>query len=156
MLMIILAACTRENAQGFPPDDVADPYISTDATVYASRVEGSDAVFEVTAKFTNRGQIPLYVATCGDDLPLHAWLKRTDEQWQEVEDIVGYACASELKFHMLTPGETFVTSFRAIALLSYEIAGFYKLGWVTVYAEPDPYAKPVPISQRTSNVFEVR
>lgn len=158
-LVLMLSACDLEDESrpvSSTPPQISEPYLITDSSLYTPNVTGQIADFDLTATFTNLQENPIYVATCGADLPFHVWQKYIDGSWQVVNEVLEYACASELQLNELAPQETLTKNFRVYFEMPYELTGFYRLQWTSVFPEANINAKPVSEGQRVSNYFEIK
>lgn len=158
VLGVFLSACGNggDTSDANRPPAQPDAYISTDSGVYTAVVSGQTANFQLAATYTNRGDTPVYVVVCGEDLPFHKWQKYIDGRWQNIEAIVGYSCASELNPLEITSQETLTKQFIVSFDLPYELKGFYRLVWESVTGESNVEATPIAEEQRVSNFFEIQ
>lgn len=158
-LVLVLGACGSgdgvQNTSGAPPPST-ETYITTDSNLYTPIVAAQNAGFNLTATFTNRQQTPVYVATCGSDLPFHVLQKYINNVWRDVREAVGYGCASELQFNGLALQEKLTKNFYISFDMPYELPGFYRLQWTSVFSGADVNAAPVDEGQRVSNYFEIK
>lgn len=141
---------TSENSVT-PP--TSNAFIQTDKEIYTPVITPSTAYFDLEATYKNKQDKAIYVATCGDDLPLHKWEKYNGKTWEKTDAIVEYGCASELKSDEIVPGGKFVKEFYVSFDLPYDVEGFYRLNWLGVTENSD-----VNLSEnyRISNAFEVK
>lgn len=158
-LVLLLNSCgSGSEVQNTPnaPPPTTETYINTDSTLYTPTVTAQTADFNLTATYVNRQQNPIYVGICGDDLPFHSLQKYTSDGWRDVREAVGYGCASELQLNELAPQEELTKSFYVSFDMPYELPGFYRLQWTSVFSEADINAVPISPEQRVSNYFEIK
>lgn len=153
-----LGACNRESSSPNPnltAPPVTNTAIMTDKRVYTPTVTSTYADFNVTATYVNRQATPIYVVTCGDNLPFHSLQKYDGETWRGVDEAVGYGCTSELQLNEVAPGGEFTKAFRVLISLPYNVPGFYRLNWHSVVAQPDINAAPIAEDERVSNTIKI-
>lgn len=159
VLTLTLNACGSGNSVQNTPDvppPMVEAYLTTDSASYTPSVTAQTADFTLTATFVNRRENPIYVATCGNDLPLHVLQKYIDGKWRDVSETVEYGCASELQLNEIASQGELAKTFRIFFDMPYDLPGFYRLQWTSVFSEADVNALPVGIEQRVSSSFEIK